>query len=157
MNRQMITEQIKRAEKIIQSSTLEWFIQMNHVREALDGYMVCMETKAQGETAESVSSYIEDIHKYLLNQFYSLFAEMNSRIIQYAREISKESSENMQKNEDDHLKADFEAMEKRMTALENLMKECRETGAARIRCYQKGNIRNFGEVWELEQISFHFS
>lgn len=62
-------------------------MQLNYVREALDGYMVCMETKAEGETAESIGNYIEDVHKYLLNQFYSLFSEMSSRLVQYVEEF----------------------------------------------------------------------
>jgi len=155
MDRHMVTEEIEQAEKLIQSSTLEWFMQMNYVREAFDGYIVCMETKAKGETAESVSDYIEDVHKYLLNQFYSLFAEISGRIVQYVEEIPKEllPSKIMNDYEAAHLTEDFGMMEKMMDELETLIEECRDTSAVQIECYQKGNIRNYGAVWELERLA----
>lgn len=153
MDRQMITEQMEQAEKLIKSSTLTWFIQMNHVREAFDSCIACLETKAEGETVEAVSSYIEEIHKYLLNQFYSLFTEMNNRIVQYVREIPKDPSESMNEYETVHLKADFNMMENMMAALENLIGDCRKAGTARIRYYQKGSIRNYEGVWELERLA----
>ena len=159
MDHYSMREEMEQAEKRIQSSILEWSVQMNYVREAFDSYIACMETKAKGETAESVSIYIEEVHKYLLNQFYSLFAEINTRIVQYVEEIPEEfqykemSSEIIKDYEMFHLTEDFSMMEKMMDGLENLIVQCRGISASDIGCYQKGNRWEHEEVWKLEQLA----
>lgn len=157
--RNHMMEEMEQAERMIQSSIVEWTMQINYVREAFDGYIVCMETKAEGETAESVDNYIVDVHKYLLNQFYSLFSEMSSRLVQYVEEFPPaEKEETLQSvavgaYEELHLKRDFDMMEKMMNELEHLIEECRGKSVVHVGCYQKGNIWKYGEVWELEQLA----
>lgn len=153
------TEEMVQAERMIQSGIAEWTRQMNHVREAFDRCIVCMETKAEGETAESISSYILDVHKYLLNQFFSLFTEMSSRIVQYVEEFPKECGDKVQlfaridEYEAVHIKSDFDMMEKMMNELERLIEEYRGKSVVQVDCYQKGSIWKYGEVWELEQLA----
>ena len=151
-------EEMEQAERMIQSGMVEWTMQLSYVREALDGYMVCMETKAEGETAESIGNYIEDVHKYLLNQFYSLFSEMSSRLVQYVEEFPRLQEEetlsaSVKPYEELHVKQDFGMMEKMMDELERLVEECRGKSVLHVGCYQKGNIWKYGEVWELEQLA----
>jgi len=153
------TEEMEQAERMIQNSILEWTMQMNHVREAFDRCIVCMETKAEGETAESISSYIVDVHKYLLNQFFSLFTEMGSRIVQYVEEFPKGYKDTVQLSaaideyEAVHIRSDFDMMEKMMDELEQLIEEYRGKSVVQVGCYQKGSIWKYGEVWELEQLA----
>lgn len=151
-------EVMEQAERMIQSGIEEWTLQINYVREAFDGYTVCMETKAEGETAEAIGSYIADVHKYLLNQFYSLFSEMSSRMVRYAEEFPKEYEEEglsakVRSYEEFHLNQDFGMMEKMMNELEHLIEKCRGKNVIHVGSYQRGNIWKYGEVWELEQLA----
>ncbi|MDE6607203.1 MAG: LXG domain-containing protein [Lachnospiraceae bacterium] len=159
MKKDIRTEEMEQAERMIQSGIAEWTRQMNHVREAFDRCIVCMETKAEGVTAESISSYIVDIHKYLLNQFFSLFTEMSSRIVQYVEEFPKGYNDTVQlfavidEYEAAHLKNDFDMMENMMNELERLIEKCRGKSVVQVGCYQKGSIWKYGEVWELEHLA----
>lgn len=152
-------QEMEQVEKAIQSHILEWSVQMNGIREAFDSYVSCMKTKVKSDTAASVENYMEDVHKYLIGQFYSLFVEMESRIILYVEGFPMESetvdslSEERTEYDKEHLSEDFCMMEKMMDELETLIKKCSEINTAEIECYQKGGIWKYGETWELELLA----
>lgn len=76
--------EIEELERTIQNKITEWSSQMLQAQEAVGGGIESLMTKASGETAQSISIYMAEVHLYLLERFFLLFAELWSRMLQYA-------------------------------------------------------------------------